>query len=33
MARKPRPGTGDSPLFPPLPDKRFTILYADPPWD
>ena len=33
MARESTPGSGDSSLFPPLPEQRFTILYADPPWD
>jgi len=26
-------GEGQRPLFPPLPNERFEILYADPPWD
>ena len=23
----------DQPLFPPLPNRRYSVLYADPPWD
>ena len=35
MTRQKRSGgdTGSGSLFPPLPRRRFAIIYADPPWD